>query len=112
MKNINRFIHILEDITNRYGLKIISLDFTEITLISRIGFSLGMFIQIYANTKKDKLNLALIIGDDRIYGIDKEGGVYHEHPFENPALHIPTEQIEIEDFVVKCLEILKRLKLI
>ncbi len=42
----------------------------------------------------------------------KEGGVYHEHPFENPALHIPTEQIEIEDFVVKCLEILKRLKLI
>ena len=77
MKNINRFIHILEDITNRYGLKIISLDFTEITLISRIGFSLEMFIQIYANTTKDKVNLALIIGDDRIYGIDKECGVYH-----------------------------------
>ena len=56
--------------------------------------------------------MALVVADERIYGIDKEGGIYHEHPFENPSLHIPTELIEIEDFIMRSLEFLKRLKLI
>ncbi len=24
-----------------------------------------------------------------MYGIDYEGGVYHEHPVEDPDLHVP-----------------------
>ena len=112
MIKIKTIVHTLEDVANRYGLKILSLDFTDITLILRIGFSFEIFIQIYANVKKDKINMALVIADERIYGIDKEGGIYHEHPFENPSLHIPTELIEIEDFIMRSLEFLKRLKLI
>ena len=112
MIKIKTIVHTLEDVANRYGLKILSLDFTDITLISRIGFSFEIFIQIYANVRKDKVNMALIIADEMIYGIDKEGGIYHEHPFENPSLHIPTELIEIEDFIMRSLEFLKRLKLI
>ena len=112
MIKIKTIVHTLEDVANRYGLKILSLDFTDITLISRIGFSFEIFIQIYANVRKDKVNMALIIADERIYGIDKEGGIYHDHPFENPSLHIPTELIEIEDFIMRSLEFLKRLKLI
>ena len=112
MIKIKTIVHTLEDVAHRYGLKILSLDFTDITLISRIGFSFEIFIQIYANVRKDKVNMALIIADERIYGIDKEGGIYHEHPFENPSLHIPTELIEIEDFIMRSLEFLKRLKLI
>ncbi|OHC05108.1 MAG: hypothetical protein A2Z57_06190 [Planctomycetes bacterium RIFCSPHIGHO2_12_39_6] len=112
MIKIKNVIHTLEDIANRYGLKILSLDFTDITLISRIGFSFEIFIQIYANVKKEKVNMALVVADERIYGIDKEGGTYHEHPIKNPILHIPTEQIEIENFVIKSLEILKTMNLI
>ena len=112
MIKIKNIIHTLEDITNRYGLRILSLDFTDITLISRIGFSFEIFIQIYINVRKDKVNMTLVVADERIYGIDKEGGIYHEHPFENPSFHTHTEQIEIEDFIVKSLDILKRLKLI
>ena len=112
MIKIKNIVLTLEDIANRYGLRILSLDFTEITLISRIGFSLEIFIQIYVNVRKDKVNMALVVADERIFGIDKEGGIYHEHPFENPSLHIPAEQIEIEDFIVKSLEILKCMKLV
>ncbi len=72
----------------------------------------AIFIEIYANLKKQKINLALIVSDNRIYGIDKEGGFYHEHPFENPELHIKREPLEIEDFVVKSIEYLKELGLI
>lgn len=55
--------------------------------------------------------MALVVAGERVYGIDKEGGFYHEHPFENPLLHMKAEPLEIENFVVKSLEILKKLRL-
>jgi hypothetical protein len=111
MQKIEDLIQTINDVSERYGLKLLYLDFTDITLISRIGFSLEIFIQIYANSKKDKLNMSLIVTDERMYGIDKEGGFYHEHPFENPLLHIDAKSMDIEDFVIKSLEILKKLNL-
>lgn len=59
---IEELIQIFEDIAGRYGLKILYLDYSDITLISRVGFSPDIFIQIYANIKKEKTNMALIVG--------------------------------------------------
>lgn len=112
MFEITEIVKSLQDITKRYGLKILYLDFTDVTLISRIGFSYEIFMQIYTNVKKEKLNMAFIVAGERIYGIDKEGGFYHEHPFENPSLHASSEPVDIENFVVKSLEMLKTMNLI
>ncbi len=112
MIEISKIVNSIKAIADRYGLKVLHLDVTDITFISRIGFSQEMFVQIYVNAKKEKLNMALIVAGERIYGIDKEGGCYHEHPFKNPLIHVQAEQIEIEDFVVKSLEFLKRKALI
>lgn len=109
---IEDIIRTLEDITGRYGLRTLYLDFTDSTLISKIGFSQEIFIQIYVNVKKEKTNMALVIGGERVFGIDKEGGSYHEHPIGNPTTHIKAEQIALENFVVKSLEILKGIKLL
>jgi len=49
-----------------------------------------IFIQVYRNSRKDKLNLALILGESRIYGFDSEGGVLHLHPIEAPETHVTT----------------------
>jgi len=111
MQKIEDLIQTINDVSERYGLKLLYIDFTDITLISRIGFSLEIFIQIYANSKKDKLNMSLIVTDERMYGIDKEGGFYHEHPFENPLLHIDAKSMDIEDFVIKSMGILKKINL-
>lgn len=104
--------HLISNIARRYGLKILHLDFTDTTLISRVGLSQEVFIQIYVNADKKKTNLSLIVSDERIYGIDNEGGSYHEHPFDNPLVHVDSEPIEIEDFVVKSLEYLKKMTLL
>ncbi|MBI5665731.1 MAG: hypothetical protein HZC49_11710 [Nitrospirae bacterium] len=109
---IKNFIQSIQDASNKYGLKILLLDFTDITVFSRIGFSHEVFIQIYINAKKQKTNLALIVAGDRVYGIDNEGGGYHEHPFAKPELHIDTEQIDVDDFIVKSLEYLKTMNLL
>ena len=55
--------------------------------------------------------MSLIVTDERMYGIDKEGGFYHEHPFENPLLHIDAKSMDIEDFVIKSMGILKKINL-
>lgn len=101
-------IHDIFNIADRYGLKIINIDTTDVTLMVRIEILPTIYMQIYRNIKKDKLNMALILGNDRVYGVDGEGGLYHEHPAEDPVLHVPTkERLEIEEFVVRCLNILK-----
>lgn len=70
MIKIEDVIHTLEDIASRYGLRALYLDITDVTLISRIAFSFEIFIQIYVNVKKEKINLALIVASERVYGID------------------------------------------
>jgi len=78
-------------IAQEFGFLVFEIDRTAHTINLRIIIDQEIFVQIYANTKKDKLNLALILRGNRIYGYDKEGGTYHLHPFHNPDEHIMTE---------------------
>jgi hypothetical protein len=107
---------ILESICNlrvKYDLSLLYLDYTDVTLLCRLGFSYDIFIQIYANIRKDKVNLALIVEGCRIYGVDREGGYTHEHPIENPNLHVLKEsEPSIEDFIIKSIGILDNLGLL
>ncbi len=70
----------------KYGLDVISIDTTDVTLIARVEILPTTFIQVYRNSKKNKLNLALILGVNRIYGFDSEGGMAHEHPPRRPTV--------------------------
>ena len=47
-----KIIHTQEDVANRYGLKVY-------LWVLRIGFPFEVFMQIYANIKKDKVNMTL-----------------------------------------------------
>jgi len=46
MTKIEEVIQAIKDVTDRYGLKLLDLDHTDITLISRIGFSNDIFMQM------------------------------------------------------------------
>ena len=62
----------------------------------------------YRNVERNKLNMALVSGNNRIYGAESEGGITHEHPIEQPWSHIQMEKKpELEAFVIKCLWYLK-----
>lgn len=102
----------IKDLSSKFGLEILYLDFTDVTLIARIGHSLDVFIQLYLNTKKDKLNMALVVKGERIYGIDGEKNDYHKHPVEDSGTHLPIKKTTIEDFFFDSLEILKNLGLL
>jgi hypothetical protein len=78
-----------QTIAESYGFirAIADLDRTDNALRFRLVIDETMFIQVYANSKKDKLNFALISLGQRIFGRDSEGGSWHKHPFASPESH-------------------------
>jgi len=102
------FINEVETIANKYGLKISGLDATDVTMMVRIEIVPSIFIQVYRNRKKNKLNMAMVLGNNRIYGVDSEGNILHEHPIQNPQSHLPTDyKMGVEKFVLYCLNFLQ-----
>ncbi len=63
------------------------LDRTDNAIRRRLIIDETMFIQVYANSKKNRLNFALISLGQRIVGRDSEEGTWHEHPFASPESH-------------------------
>ena len=107
------FIHEGENIAEQYGVQITGLDATDVPLMVRMEVMPSVFIQVYRNSKKNKLNMALVLGNNRIYGADSEGGIPHEHPIEHPGYHIQTDkEPELEEFVLKCLRYLQERNII
>ena len=107
------FIDKVEKIAEQYGLQITSLDATDVTLMVRMEVMPSVFIHVYRNLKKNKINMALVLGNDRIYGADSEGGITHEYPIEQPLSHIQTgKEPELEEFVLICLRYLQERNII
>ena len=86
--NLSDVQTLVKKAADEFGLSIKMYDQTAKTINLRIIIDREVFIQIYANIKKNKLNLALLLHGNRLYGADKEGGVYHLHPFSDPTTHV------------------------
>ncbi len=110
---IDSIINEIYQISYEYGFDVFLIDRTENTALIRFGFTPQIFFQVYINIIKEKLNFALVVGDERIYGFDGEGGRYHKHPFNSPQSHLFTsEKKELHEFIRDSLEILKEKGLI
>lgn len=62
---------------------------TDITLSLRLHIRPGLFVHAFAGERTGSLYFALIEGNRRIFGIDCEGGEWHQHSFEAPDTHEP-----------------------
>lgn len=54
---------------------------------ARLYLSPDLFVQIYHNDRFDSTNLVLIYNQQRIYGRDHLGGVWHRHTTDTPNEH-------------------------
>jgi len=62
---------------------------TDVTISFRLIIRDNLFVQVFSGEKSKSLYMALIEGRRRIYGVDREGGEWHVHPFENADRHEP-----------------------
>ena len=61
--------------------------YTDRVLLLRLHIRSGLFVQAFLSEVSGSLYFALIEGDRRIYGIDREAGEWHVHPYEAPDTH-------------------------
>jgi hypothetical protein len=72
--DINSVLAEAQIIASEFGLRLRTTDVTDNALSLRLHFDADLFVQIYANQLKDKLNLSLVFRDKRLLGADAEGG--------------------------------------
>lgn len=65
---------------------------TNATISIRLHIQPELFIQVFMGQLSNSLYFALIEGNRRIFGIDRESGEWHMHPYENPHEHKPLEE--------------------
>ena len=62
---------------------------TDLTLSLRLHIRPALFVQAFLGESSGSLYFALIEGGRRIFGIDREGGEWHLHPYDSPDKHAP-----------------------
>ncbi len=62
---------------------------SDISLSLRLAIRPGLFVQVFVGERSGSLYMALIEGKRRIFGIDREAGEWHSHPFDAPERHEP-----------------------
>lgn len=61
---------------------------TDFTLALRLNIRPGLFVHAFIGEMTGSLYFALIEGNQRIFGIDRETDHWHLHPFERPQKHV------------------------
>ena len=65
---------------------------TDQTLSIRLKIKTGLFVHAFIGEITGALYFALIEGHQRIFGMDREAGEWHEHPFGAPEKHRQLEK--------------------
>jgi hypothetical protein len=105
---INEIIRDANAIAERYNLQVVEADRTENIISLKLLIDHELFIHIYGNAQKDKLNLALVFKERRLYGYDSEGGKYHCHPLDAPDEHVFVDKRKsMRDFVQESMRFLE-----
>ncbi len=61
---------------------------TDLTLTVRLYIHKGLFVQAFIGEITGHLFFALIEGSRRIFGMDREKGEWHYHPYNDVQQHI------------------------
>ncbi|OGB90462.1 hypothetical protein A2625_00745 [candidate division WOR-1 bacterium RIFCSPHIGHO2_01_FULL_53_15] len=83
------------------------IDETDNTLKLRLLVSRACFVQVYVNTRKNIINYVVVLNGQRIFGLDCDGGRWHQHPWSAPNKHQPADNISLDDFLFDAYEKLK-----
>jgi hypothetical protein len=65
---------------------------TDSTVTLHVIIASKLFIQVFFSQRSQRFSLALVGGAGRLYGRDREHGVWHRHPFGHSEQHEPTPE--------------------
>jgi hypothetical protein len=65
---------------------------TDFTLSLRLYIHPALFVQVFLGERSGSLYFALVERERRIFGIDREGDIWHLHPYGSPDRHEPFDE--------------------
>jgi hypothetical protein len=65
---------------------------TDFTVTLHFMIAPQLFIQVFFSQRSKRFSLALVNNSGRLYGRDREHGVWHRHPFGYSEQHEPTPE--------------------
>ena len=74
-------------------------------LKARIAIEKRLYIDVHYNAMNGRLNFALILEGERVFGYDKVK-TWHRHPFEDPSQHVPCAEPTIEQIFAEVVEVI------
>jgi hypothetical protein len=78
------------------------------TIKIKLSVTPTCFIQIYENIEKNIKNYVVVSGNQRLFGRDCDGGMWHRHPTEAPDSHDFSKngarEVSFEDFLYEVSE--------
>lgn len=81
---------------------------TPNTIKIKLSITQACFIQVYQNIQKGIISYVLVSGNQRLFGRDCDGGIWHRHPVENSDSHDfsedGTKTVSLEEFLYEVSE--------
>ena len=65
---------------------------TQATVTVHLTIDADLFVQAFLSESSQRLSFALVGQSGRLYGRDREHGMWHRHPFGQPEQHEPTPE--------------------
>lgn len=83
-----------QDVLHRawFVKSLIVVEQTNETITMHLRLTSDLFVQVFFSERSGRFSLALVSPAGRIYGRDREHGMWHRHPFGQPDAHEPTPQ--------------------
>ncbi len=72
--------------------RLAALEQTDDVLKARLEIQAGLFVHFFCSIVSGRLQMALVLGNERLYGRDRENGQWHLHPFGQADDHITTPE--------------------
>jgi hypothetical protein len=65
---------------------------TDFTVSLRLEIRHEVFVHVFLGELTGSLYFAFIDGGQRIFGMDRESGEWHLHPYDTPHWHVPLSE--------------------
>ena len=65
---------------------------TQATVTVHLTIGADLFVQAFLSESSQRLSFVLVGQSGRLYGRDREHGMWHRHPFGQPEQHEPTPE--------------------
>lgn len=91
MTTIEDLLSEAQEVLDRFWFvrSLVEIDRTDATVTLHLRIAPELVVQAYLSEISGRLSFALVDPSGRLYGWDRDRGLWHRHPYDDPGQHEP-----------------------